>query len=84
MSRQLTLHKTFAKQKTFKFVCYKNPSGNYESFVERFCLRTKNNFFVKRDLVEQAQRKWRDIYKNDKEKVIEYLKLRKGEKDFVR
>ena len=85
MSKQLTLFGTIAREKSNKYICYKNPTGNYECFVERFSLRRRelNPNKRKKILVEEAQEAWKKLAK-DIAAQEEYLKLRKGEKEFVR
>ena len=44
---QVTLFGSFAKPKTKKYICYKNPQGNYECFVERYCLHNVSRIVKK-------------------------------------
>ena len=83
--RQLTLFGTVATVKSNKFVIYENPNGNYQCFIERFCLREKQNNVHKKnkDLVHEAQEEWKKVAKNI-DAQSEFLKLRDGEKTFVR
>jgi hypothetical protein len=39
MSKQLTLFGTRAVAKSF--IVYRDPNGDYECFIERYCLRAK-------------------------------------------
>ena len=83
MSRQLTLFGAVAKQKSKKYIIYKNPTGPYESFIERHCLRDTNPHKKKELLTMEAQADWSKLSK-DSAGLEEYLKLRNGEKPFVR
>ena len=69
------------------FVIYKNPSNQYESFVERFSLRErkKDPHMSKADIVKKAIHFWKEenLSKNHG-KLEQYLTLREGEKPFVR
>ena len=68
-----------------KFYCsYKSPNGAFESVAERFCLREKKKTRkLNKDSVAQANKFWKEI-KTDEKKIEEFLKLRPGEKTFVR
>ena len=68
-----------------KFYCsYKSPNGAFESVAERFCLREKKKTRKQnKDSVAQANKFWKEI-KTDEKKIEEFLKLRPGEKPFVR
>ena len=69
------------------FMIYKNPSNQYESFVQRFSLRErkKDPHMSKADIVKKAIhfRKEENLSKNH-EKLEQYLTLREKEKSFVR
>ena len=69
------------------FLLYKNPSNQYESFVERFSLgeRKKDPHMAKADIVKKAIHFWKEenLSKNHG-KLEQYLTLREGEKPFVR
>ena len=69
------------------FVVYKNPSNQYESFVERFSLRErkKDLHMSKANIVKKAIHFWKaeNLSKNNG-KLEQYLTLREGEKPFVR
>ena len=67
------------------YICFKDPSNEYERFIERHCLREKKKsvFKSKKELVDNAIRDWREI-KKDKSKVANFLKLLPGEKDLER
>ena len=43
-------------------IVYRDPKNDYESFVERFCLRgrVKNPFAEKKELLNQAEFTWRE------------------------
>ena len=82
--KQRTLFGSFAKEKSkLVFIVYKNPKEGYESFVERYCLRNRTVNMKKEDVVEKAQKEWRS-FKNDEQKLKDYLQLKPGEKPFVR
>ena len=83
--RQLTLFGTRAKEKTNKYVVFKNPRSKYEEFVERYCIRARKTGIrgTKKTLFAEAQIRWKNI-SLDIADVNNYLKLRDGEKDFVR
>ena len=70
-----------------KYVIYKNPKDGYESFVERYCLRKRNEnvSISKSKLLEQSNRMWKseELGKNP-EALNKYLELRIGEKPFCR
>ena len=86
--KQLTLFGTVLKQKTKKYFCDKDPQGDYECFIERYCLHQhKNGRKDKIVLVEEAQKTWKEEYAKAKDrslKVEEYLELRPEEIPFVR
>ena len=83
--RQLTLFGTYSREKTKHFVIYKNPKGNHECHVERFCLRAREiePHATKQNLLKQAQEAWKLISK-DIPAQEKYIKLREAEKDFIR
>ena len=84
--KQLNLFGFIAKQKTKKYIVYyKNPTSDYECYIERYCLHylSGNPHAKKNDVVQQAQESWNSV-KKDKEKILDYLILRNGEKSFVR
>ena len=72
------------------FYCYRDPSNDHECFVERYCLRNKSSGKSKRGLVDEAVSVWKNDFKTVKDKkerelkVAEFLKLKPGEKPFVR
>ena len=69
------------------FVVYKNPSHQYESFVERFSLREriKDPHMSKANIVKKAIHFWKaDNLSKNHGKLEQYLTLRQGEKPFVR
>ena len=84
MSKQFNLFGKLVKVKTKKYVCYKNPKDNYESVIERFCLRKRkeNPREKKSETVKSAKEYWNEICK-DADKVTQFIKLRPNEKDFV-
>ena len=61
------------------FMIYKNPSNQYESFVQRFSLRErkKDPHMSKADIVKSAIHFWKEenLSKNH-EKLEQYLTLR--------
>ena len=67
------------------YCVYKDPKGDYQSVVERFCLREKQKKTGKENkiLKEEGDKYWKEI-KGNQEKIKEFLKLKPGEKDFVR
>ena len=81
--RQINLFGYFAKEKSH--IVYKDPKGNYEKFVERFCLRQrcKESSKSKQALVEEAQTAWKLVSK-DKIAQADFLRLREGENPFRR
>ena len=82
--KQRSLFGGIVKDNT-KFHCiYKNPDGDFESVLERFCLREKKKTRKKhKELVAQAHKFWKEI-KTDEKKIKEFLKLRPREEPFVR
>ena len=79
--KQQTLFGGIAKEKSSKFYVYRDPKNDYECFIERYCLRNKNGFVPKQQLVKNAQEAWS---KHDKERRDAFLVLRPGEKSFVK
>ena len=69
-----------------RYVVYRNPQNDYESFVERFCLKekAKNSHCEKRTMVKKAEGLWKEKFSSNKEDKKTYLKLLPGEKEFVR
>ena len=68
-------------------IVYRDPKNDYESFVERFCLRgrVKNPFTEKKELINQVEFMWREKrVSSNKSNLNEYLKLPPGEKRFMR
>ena len=68
------------------FVIYKNPSNQYESFIERFSLRErkKDLHMSTADIVKKAIHFWKEenLSKNHG-KLEQYLTLWEGKKPFV-
>ena len=85
MPRQVTLFGTCAKEKTKKYIIFKNPRGKYEEYVERYCLRAKkkDRNSTKKYLLTDAQHAWKLISSDTAAQDV-FLKLKDGEKDFVR
>ncbi len=83
MSKQLTLFGTHAPSKTH--VIYRYPKGDYECFVERYCLHAKkeSTIFNRQKIHGEAQTAWKNLYRSNKEKLQEFLALRKNEDPFV-
>ena len=71
-----------------KYIVYRDQENDYESFVERFCLRgrVKNPFAEKKELVNQVEFMSREKKRlsTNKSDLNEYLKLLPGEKQFIR
>ena len=67
------------------YCVYKNPKGDYQLVVERFCLRDKQKKTGKENqiLKEEDDKYWKQI-ERDQVKIKEFLKLKPEEKDFVR
>jgi hypothetical protein len=84
MSKQLTLFGTRAVAKSF--IVYRDPNGDYECFIERYCLRAKKTRgqINNQRIHVQAQNEWKNVYKGNQEKIQEYLVLQGNEKPFVR
>jgi hypothetical protein len=85
MSKQLTLFGTRSPSAN-SYVVYRDPKGDYESFIERYCLRSRRDrgHIANKKLVAEAQGKWTSIYKGDSAKLKEFLALQENEKPFVR
>ena len=82
--KQRTLFGGVAKDCTKLYCVYKNPDGDFESVVERFCLRErKKSGRENKILVPQAHAFWKEI-KGDEAKIKDFLQLRPGKKPFVR
>ena len=85
--RQLTLFRNLVpvKNKQKEYIVYRNPQGKYEEFIERFCLRAKANNDKRKNqqILENAQSIWKTKSK-DNSFIDGYLKLKDGEKPFVR
>ena len=69
-----------------KYVVYRNPLNDYESFVERFSLRekAKNCLEEKRGMIRRAEKQWKEIFSKNKDDLKSFLKLLPGEREFVR
>ena len=64
MNQQLTLFGTRAVSKD-SYVVYRNPTGEYESFIERYCLRARRDrgYITNQNIVAEAQSMWKNVYK---------------------
>lgn len=84
MSKQLTLFGTYAPSKTH--IIYRYPKGDYKCFVERYCLRAKENgrFLNIQKTHAEAQTVWKNIYRENKDKLQAYLALQTNELPLVR
>ena len=84
MSKQLTLFGTFVP--TTNHILYRYPKGDYECFVECYCLRAKKDraIFNLKNVHAKTRTAWKDVYKGNKEKLEEFLALQKNEDSFVR
>ena len=79
--KQRTLFGTVAKEKPY--FAYKSPTGDYECFIERYCLRKEKQEKKKCDLLKEAQGAWGKV-KKDEQQIKKFLELQQGEKPFVR
>jgi len=69
------------------YVIFRDPSTSYEKVIERYCLRyrSKNSIFTKEKAHKAAQAYWKENkLSSNEELVLEFLKLKNGEKPFVR
>ena len=69
------------------FIVYRDPQTDYESFIERFCLRQRklNINEAKKVLVDKAISFWKsESLSKNKEKLNQFLELKDGEKKFIR
>ena len=84
MSKQLTLFGTHVVSKNY--IIYRDPKGDYESFIERYCLRAKRERgqISTKKIHAEAQNEWKTVYKGNEEKIRNYLILQEDEKPFVR
>ena len=85
MSKQLTLFGTCARS-TKSYIIYRDPKGDYECFIERYCLRARRErgHIANRKIVAEAQSKWKNIYKGNHAKLEEFFVLQENEKEFAR
>lgn len=70
-----------------KYVIFRDPSSNYEKVIERYSLRYRSEKpNASKDVIHKAaQAYWKDNkLASNNELVMEFLKLRAGEKPFVR
>ena len=68
------------------YIIYRDPQGDYESFIERYCLRAKRERgqINTNKIHAEAQNEWKTVYKGNEEKIKNYLILQENEKPFVR
>ena len=85
MSKQLTLFGTCARS-TKNYIIYRNPKGDYECFIERYCLRARRErgHIANQKIVAEPQSKWKNIYKGNHAKLEEFFVLQENEKEFAR
>ena len=85
MSKQLTLFGTCARS-TKSYIIYRDPKGDYECFIERYCLRARRErgHIANQKIVAEAQSKWKNIYKGNHAKLEEFFVLQENEKEFAR
>ena len=85
MSKQLTLFGTCAKS-TKSYIIYRDPKGDYECFIGRYCLRAKRErgHIANQKIVAEAQSKWKNIYKGNNAKLDGFFVLQENEKEFAR